>query len=100
MKTVWDPDTVARAARIQLRARELAWGYRIGQHASKRVAKGIEFMDTKEYTPGDPIRDIDWRVAARSDRLVIRRQVAETDLKIFLVLDASAEVGVWRWRRP
>ena len=92
MNTVWDPETIARAARIQLRARELAWGYRIGQHASKRVAKGIEFMDTKEYTPGDPIRDIDWRVAARSDRLVIRRQVAETDLKIFLVLDASADM--------
>ena len=37
MNTVWDPETIARAARIQLRARELAWGYRIGQHASESV---------------------------------------------------------------
>ena len=93
MNNIWDPEIVARATRIQLRARELAWGYRIGQHASKRVSKGVEFMDTKEYAPSDPIKDIDWRVAARSDRLVIRRQVAETDLKIFLVLDASADMA-------
>lgn len=92
MNTIWDPEILSRAARIQLRARELAWGYQIGQHASKRVAKGIEFIDTKEYTPGDPIRDIDWRVMARSDRLVIRRQVAETELTILFVLDASGDM--------
>lgn len=92
MKPVWDPEIVSRASRLQLRARELVWGIRLGAHPSTRVSKGTEFVDTKEYTPGDPIRDIDWRVVARSDRLVIRRQVAETELSAMLVLDASADM--------
>jgi len=62
-------------------------------HASVKVARNIEFADYKEYSPGDPIRDLDWRVAARTDRLVVRRQQAERELSVTFVLDASGDLG-------
>lgn len=63
-----------------------------GGHLSRRSASAVEFADYKEYSPGDPIRHLDWRVAARTDRLVIRRQRVETELAVTLVLDASGDI--------
>ncbi len=89
----WDADLLARIEGLHLRARRAVEGWRHGGHASRRVATNIEFVDHKEYAPGDPIRHLDWKVAARTDRLVIRRHQAETVVPVTLVLDASADLG-------
>jgi len=91
--TIWDPAVVARLSALELHARTLVLGYRSGGHRSRRVSSNIEFADYKPYTPGDPLRDLDWRIAARSDRLVVRRHHAEEELAINLVVDASADMG-------
>ena len=49
-----------------------------------------------KHSPGDPLRDLDWRVMARSDRLVVRRHRAETELRCTILLDASGGHGYWR----
>jgi uncharacterized protein (DUF58 family) len=53
----------------------------------------VEFAEFKDYTPGDPIRDLDWKVLAKTDRLVTRRYQAETELACHLVLDASGDLS-------
>ena len=88
----WDPEVIHRISALSLRARQHVDGLRIGAHTSRRVSANVEFADYKEYSPGDPLRDLDWRVAARSDRLVVRRHRAEDELGCMLVLDASADL--------
>ena len=90
---IWDPEVLARLQHLHLRARQLVAGLNSGTHLSKRIARNVEFADYKEYSPGDPIRDLDWRVFGRSDRLVVRRQQAETELAVTFVLDASADMA-------
>ena len=89
----WDAALLSRIAHLHLRARRAVAGWRQGQHLSARATTNIEFVDYKDYVPGDPIRAVDWRVAARTDRLVIRRHVAETEVPVTLVVDASGDLG-------
>ena len=57
-----------------------------------RTTSAIEFVDHQEYAPGDPIRHLDWKVAARTDRLVIRRHAAERELPVTLAVDFSGDL--------
>lgn len=90
---IWDPEVLVRMQHLHLRARQLVAGMASGIHGSDRIARNVEFADYKEYSPGDPIRDLDWRVLARSDRLVVRRQQAETELSVTFLVDASADMA-------
>lgn len=98
----WDPDVLARIGHLHLRARQVVQGARMGGHRSMRVAPDVEFADYKEYAPGDNLRDLDWRVMGRSDRLVVRRHEAETELSCTILLDASGDLatGEPSGRRP
>ncbi len=89
----WDTALLSRIAQVHLRARRAVTGWTQGKHLSHRATTNIEFVDYKEYAPGDPISAVDWRVAGRTDRLVVRRHLAETDVPVTLVVDASADVG-------
>lgn len=94
---------LARIGALHLRARQATAGLLHGAHRSDRVAANVEFADYKEYTAGDPLRDLDWKVLARADRLVVRRHHAETELRTFLLLDASGDLGTGaagRYRLP
>ena len=91
--TIWDPTVVARLSALELQARVLVSGFGTGGHRSRRISANIEFADYKPYTPGDPLRDLDWRIAARSDRLVVRRHHAEDELAVHILVDASADMS-------
>ncbi len=90
---MWDPDVLARIRTLELRATQHVAGFLHGSHASTRVSSNVEFADYKEYAPGDPLKDVDWQVAARSDKLVVRRHTAETEQAVTLVLDASGDLS-------
>ena len=100
MNSLWSPEILARASSLQLKARELVWGYNHGLHRNPRTTKSIEFVDHKPYSIGDPIRDIDWKVVARTDRLVVRRHQAESNLSFIAVVDASGDMATADGRRP
>ncbi len=90
---LWRPEVLERVRALQLRARAAAAGLGVGLRRSIRVGQAVEFADYKPYMPGDSLRDLDWRVLARRDRLVVRRYRAETEMGATLVLDASADLG-------
>lgn len=100
MNSIWSPEILARASSLQLKARELVWGYHHGLHRNPRTTKSIEFVDHKPYSIGDPIRDIDWKVVARTDRLVVRRHQAESNLSFIAVVDASGDMATADGSRP
>jgi uncharacterized protein (DUF58 family) len=84
-----DPQTLARLSRLQMRARLVVEGVISGLHRSPYHGFSVEFAQHREYTQGDELRYLDWKVLARSDRYYVKEFEEETNLKAYLLLDAS-----------
>ena len=88
-----DPDAIARVSELTLRSRRLVEGAISGQHRSPFHGFNIEFAQYRDYTPGDDLRRLDWRVFARSDRHYIKQYEEESNVKVTFVVDASASMN-------
>ena len=88
-----DPDAIARVSDLTLRSRRLVEGAISGQHRSPFHGFNIEFAQYRDYTPGDDLRRLDWRVFARSDRHYIKQYEEESNVKVTFVVDASASMN-------
>jgi uncharacterized protein (DUF58 family) len=84
-----DPQTLSRLSRLQLRARLVVEGVISGLHRSPYHGFSVEFAQHREYTPGDEIRYLDWKVFGRSDRFYVKEFEEETNLKSYILLDTS-----------
>ena len=74
---------------LELRARAVVEGFRSGLHRSPYHGFSVEFTEYRQYTPGDDLRHLDWRVFARSDRYFLKKFEDETNLRCLLVTDQS-----------
>lgn len=74
-------------------ARVVVEGAYAGRHTSPYKGSSSEFVDYREYHPGDEIRSIDWKAYARSDRPFIKLFEKETDMNGYLLVDGSASMG-------
>jgi len=90
---ILSPRALARISNLQLRARHVVEGFITGLHQSPYHGFSVEFAEHRAYLPGDPIRHIDWKVYARTDRYVIKRFQEETNLKGYILLDTSASMA-------
>ncbi len=86
------PDVLSRITRLGLRATRVVEGSISGLHRSPLHGVSPEFADHREYTPGDDLKNLDWRVFARSNRFYIKRFEEESNLRCSIVLDASASM--------
>jgi uncharacterized protein (DUF58 family) len=84
-----DPDTLARIRSLELRARQTIDGFVTGGHRSKQHGFAVEFAQHREYVPGDDIRHVDWKVYGRSERFYLKQYELETNLVLWLLVDAS-----------
>jgi len=91
-----DPTELAKLASLSVRARVVVEGAFAGQHHNRHTGSSIEFAEHKEYAPGDDIRHIDWKAAARVGRTYVKRFEDETEMRTHLLLDASASMGYRR----
>src|SRR5215471_7866629 len=82
-------DVIARAQALGLKARGIVEGLRIGDHKSPYRGFSVEFVQHREYVPGDDIRHIDWKSYGRSERYTIKQYEQETNFICHLLLDAS-----------
>jgi len=89
MPTYLQPDVIARAEALGLKARAVVEGLRVGEHRSPYRGFSVEFVQHREYVPGDDIRHIDWKVYGRSERYTIKQYEQETNFIGHIVLDAS-----------
>lgn len=80
-------------ASLELRARAVAEGVLAGAHRSRRLGASTEFADHKLYAPGDELKRLDWKAYARVDRFYVRRYEEETNLDVYLVVDASGSMA-------
>ncbi len=91
----FDAGLFSRLDRIRLRF-DHAHGARSGDTPVRGLTQesGIELESFKSYAPGDDIRYLDWNAVGRLDQLLTRRFVAEREIPIHILLDASASMGV------
>src|SRR3954462_1424088 len=88
-----DPTTLMRIKSLQMRARVAVEGFVKGIHRSPYHGFSVEFSASREYTPGDDTRYIDWKLYARSDRYHVKRFEDETNLRCHLVVDTSRSMS-------
>lgn len=87
------PEVTGRIRRLELTARRVVEGFLSGMHRSPYFGQSIEFLQHRQYTPGDEIRHIDWKVYARQDRLHVKQYEEETNLRLHLLVDRSASMS-------
>jgi uncharacterized protein (DUF58 family) len=90
------PETIARISRLDLRARHAVEGFISGMHKSPFFGHSVEFVQHREYVPGDDIRHLDWKVWSKTDRFFIKQFEAETNLRSVLVVDVSESMHYGR----
>jgi uncharacterized protein (DUF58 family) len=84
-----EPSALARLANMNLVARAVVEGFISGLHRSPFHGFSVEFSEYREYVPGDDLKHFDWKAYARSDRHYIKQYQEETNLRAYVLLDAS-----------
>src|SRR5258706_2800421 len=88
-----DPAVVARLSHLDVRARLVVEGFIAGMHRSPFHGLSVEFAEHRPYMPGDPLKNLDWKVWARSDRYLVKQYTEETNLRFHLLIHLSGSMG-------
>src|SRR4051794_25436582 len=83
------PQILSRAEALGIKARSIVEGLRVGDHKSPFRGFSVEFVQHREYVPGDDIRHIDWKSYGRSERYTIKQYEQETNFVGHVIVDAS-----------
>ncbi|NTU79049.1 MAG: DUF58 domain-containing protein [Chloroflexales bacterium] len=88
---------VKKLDRLAILTRRAMAGEIQGERRSPRRGSSVEFADFRPYTSGDDIRQIDWNLYARMERIFLKLFVAEEELNVHLIVDNSASMN---WGTP
>lgn len=88
-----NPEVVSKLASMDLRARLVVEGFMTGLHKSPYHGFSVEFAEHRQYMPGDDIKHVDWKVYGKTNRFYVKQFEEETNLKSYILLDASASMG-------
>jgi uncharacterized protein (DUF58 family) len=94
------PEVRARLKALQLTARFATGGHGFGQHHSRSRGAGLEFAQYRAYEPGDELRQVDWKLYARSDRYFVREAERDSPLTAWILVDTSASMAQADEARP
>ncbi len=87
-----DPEVLQKLGDLEWVAREVVEGLRVGSHRSPLKGFSTEFAHHRQYSPGDPIRSIDWRVFGRTEKYFTKLYEAETNFDCHILVDSSASM--------
>ena len=93
MSRLLDPKILMSIKDLQLAAKTTVDGFMSGINKSTIKGQGLEFSQYRSYQPGDDLRQLDWKMYARSDRYYIRESEVETSISVRFVIDASASMN-------
>ena len=79
---------------LHIVSRKVFAGRARAERRTRKADSGIEFADYRDYAPGDDLRNLDWNIYSRMDKLVLRLFEEEEDLYIYLLVDVSASMGL------
>lgn len=82
------------ASNLELLAKQVVEGFIIGLHKSPFHGFSVEFAEHRLYNQGEPTKNIDWKVFARTDKMFVKRYEEETNLRCQIVIDASSSMNL------
>ena len=88
-----EPSVLQKISKMELVARQVMDGYVQGMHRSPHIGFALDFAQHRQYVPGDDTKRIDWRAFAKSERYYIKQYEVTTNLRCYLVLDASGSMS-------
>ena len=88
-----DATTIMRIKNLQLRAKTVVEGFYNGLHRSPYHGFSVEFSEHRQYSWGDDLRHVDWRLLARTDRYFIKQFEDETNRRAYLITDFSRSMS-------
>jgi uncharacterized protein (DUF58 family) len=94
--TVFDEAFLRQLERLLLLMRSPVRGGLKGGRRSVKRGQSVEFADYREYALGDDLRQLDWNVYARLERLFVKLFIEEEDVTVTLLIDASASMASGR----
>jgi uncharacterized protein (DUF58 family) len=84
-----DPEVLASIHDFDWAVRSLALGEQMGRKRSKRLGVGLEFSQYRPYSQGDDLRQLDWKMYARTDKFYIKQSDVETNVNVTFIIDTS-----------
>ena len=87
------PDLLRSLSNIELKARVLVEGMYASRHRSPFYGQSVEFVDHREYAPGDEPKRIDWKMLARTEKYFVKRFEMESNMNVVTLLDRSGSMG-------
>jgi uncharacterized protein (DUF58 family) len=91
--TVFDEDFLRRLERLSMLVRRPVRGGLKGGRRSVKQGQSVEFSDYRNYALGDDLRQLDWNVYARLEKLLVKLFIEEEDLTVALFVDGSASMA-------
>src|ERR1700754_927407 len=88
-----DDQQIRQLANLELLARQVVEGFITGLHQSPFHGFSVEFAEHRLYNNGESVKNIDWKLMARTDKLFVKQFEEETNLRCFLLLDASSSMN-------
>lgn len=93
LRQLLNPDVASRLKSLELRARHVVEGFIAGLHKSPYHGFSVEFAEHRQYMPGDPVHNLDWKVFGKTDRYYVKEYEEETNLRCYVVIDCSGSMG-------
>jgi uncharacterized protein (DUF58 family) len=89
IRQFFDESFLRRLDKMQLVTQRMHGAASHGGRRSRKRGTSVEFADYREYTHGDDLRQIDWNIYGRSDRLYVKLREDEESLAVHLLVDCS-----------
>lgn len=93
MSRLTNDQQIRQLANLELLARQVVEGFVTGLHQSPFHGFSVEFAEHRLYNNGESIKNIDWKLLARTDKLFVKQFEEETNLRCFLLLDTSSSMN-------
>ena len=88
-----DDQEIRQLANLELLARQVVEGFITGLHQSPFHGFSVEFAEHRLYNNGESVKNIDWKLLARTDKLFVKQFEEETNLRCYLLLDTSSSMN-------
>ena len=93
MPSLREEQQIRQLDNLELLARQVVEGFITGLHQSPFHGFSVEFAQHRLYNNGESVKNIDWKLYARTDKLFVKQFEEETNLRCYLLLDTSSSMN-------